>query len=504
LKKQLALNTASNVFTLFLKLGITFVMTPVLVKSMGNYDYGLWEMVAAIVGYMGILDLGIRPAVSRFAARHIALDDKPALTRLYATSWYFLLAVGIFVALNIASWGLLFPGTIAQPDEPQSRYTIWLLIIAAQLLITFPSYTAESYMEAYQEFYLKNNITIVNSIIGSAVILYWITPSNALLLLAAVNSIGVSIKYIFLVWYVQYKRKFLSFKWSYFSLVQLKELLRFSIKTVVQGIAGRIENASNTVLIGIAMGPAFVPLYSIPANLINYIRMISMNLTLVFMPYFSSLNANGEHKKTQKVYLFASKITIGIILILSVGVLILGEDFLRIWIGNDIANSSRDIIWLLVLSSVLPMLNPFSNRYLTAIDKHGFIAKWSVVVSLANLALSIALVGPLGIKGIVIGSLIPSLIFQPILLAYCCKYLDISVMTYFRYVIIPYAIPASLMAITTILLVHMWGLDAYFLLLSIAAIGTLVFILSACLFSLNRDERGQILDLIKRNKKSLD
>src|SRR5690606_24390875 len=179
--RRLALNTASNVITLFIKLAITFVMTPIFVTNLGRYDYGIWEMVGAIVGYMGILDLGIRPAISRFASRHIAQKDQAELRALYATAWFYLFVVGFLIAAFLVCWGWFFPEILAEDTTDTQRYTLLMLIIGAQILFVFPSYTVESFMEAYQEYYLKNLLTVINSVVGCIVIYLYIAPENALI-----------------------------------------------------------------------------------------------------------------------------------------------------------------------------------------------------------------------------------------------------------------------------------------------------------------------------------
>ncbi len=418
MKKRLALNTASNVGTLFLKLSITFVMTPILVSNLGRYDYGLWEMVMAIVGYMGILSMGIRPTVSRFAAQYQAQNDERALSEVYATAWYYLMVVGLFIGVALIGWGLLFPEILAEEATDTQKYTLFLLILAAQLILVFPAYTAESFMEAYQEYYLKNNITIINSILGAVAIYNLITPENALVLLMGINAIGVSIKYLFYVYYIQRKGTFLRPYPNRFSWKRLKQLFTFSIKTVVQGISTKIENATDSLVIGFILGPAMVPLYSIPANLVNYIRMITYNLTHVFMPYFSSLNATNERDKTRRVYLFGSKLTVGIVAVMVIGVSVLGQKFLELWIGGDIAEGAGPIILLLVAFTALPLLNPYSGRYLTAVDRHGVFAKWGPLVAVCNLVLSLLLIKPFGIFGVALGSLLPGLVYQPFILWY--------------------------------------------------------------------------------------
>jgi O-antigen/teichoic acid export membrane protein len=501
MKKRLALNTASNMATLFIKLAITFVMTPILIKNLGHYDYGIWEMVGAIIGYMGMLDLGVRPAISRFAARFIALKDQESLSLLYATSWFFLMAVGFFIFFILSIWGIYFSGSIAEDGSESTRYTLLLIILAIQLLISFPAYTAESFMESYQEYYLKNNITIINSFIGFGVIYYYIEPENALVLLALVNTIGTCIKYIFLVWYVQYRRPFLKIKAAYFRLENLKTLLSFSVKTLIQGVSTRIENATDSLVIGFALGPAMVPIYSIPANLLNHIRGISITLTHVFMPYLSGLSALNDQKKIQEVYFSSSKIMVSLSLIMLIGAIMMGERFLQLWVGEQIASSAGDLILIIAAFTVLPLLNPLSNRYLTAIDKHVFLAKWQPVVALANLILSLILVYPMGIFGVALGSLIPSLFFQPILLYVCCSHLNVSIGKYISHVFFPWIIPSLGMILLIFYLQNYFIINSFGLFFLVALSGTVAFFVLALFFSFNLNERLQLISLIKKNYK---
>jgi len=499
-KRRLALNTASNVGTLFLKLGITFIMTPILVSNLGRYDYGLWEMIMAIVGYMGILDMGIRPTVSRYAAMAIARKDERELGQVYATAWFYLVAVGACLAVSLALWGVLFPASLAEnPQSDAQKYSLLLLILAAQLLLVFPAYTAESFLEAYQEYYLKNNITIVNSIVGSILIYHFISPENALLLLAGVNAAGISSKYLFYVIYMQNKRAFLRPYFGRFSWGKLRELFRFSLKTLVQGLSTRIENSTDSLVIGFILGPASVPLYSIPANLVNYIRSITYNLTHVFMPYFSSLAARAEAQKTREVYFIGSKLTVCSVLIMAIGVVGLGHSFLTLWIGGDIAEGAAPILWILVAFTCLPLLNPYSSRYLTAINRHGIFAKWGPVVAVVNLGLSLMLIHPLGIYGVALGSLLPAIFYQPYILKICCNELNVPVSSYLVKVLIPCSIPASAMLGVMLVLIAEFTVDSYIKLLAIAVTTALVFIAVASVLTLSRSERKEVLSLFGRS-----
>src|SRR5690606_20271139 len=128
---------------MLVKIAITLIMTPLFVRNLGNYDYGLWEMLSAIIGYMGLLDLGIKPAISRYAAKYKAENDQDSLLVIYISSMVFMAFVGLLLCTFFICWGLFFPELIAQDSTDVQRYTLLLLVTGAQLAIMFPGYVAE-------------------------------------------------------------------------------------------------------------------------------------------------------------------------------------------------------------------------------------------------------------------------------------------------------------------------------------------------------------------------
>src|SRR5690554_197791 len=131
---------------MFVKLAITFIMTPVFVHNLGKYDYGLWVMIGAVIGYMGILDLGLRPAISRYAAKHLAEQDEVALQSVYVSAFAFMTIVGVLLFLFFFLWGIWFSGSLSPAGNSSQKYTLFLIIIGAYLFISFPGYVAESYL----------------------------------------------------------------------------------------------------------------------------------------------------------------------------------------------------------------------------------------------------------------------------------------------------------------------------------------------------------------------
>ena len=57
---------------------VSFLLSPFIVHRLGNSAYGTWVLLGSFVGYLGLLDLGVRGAVTRFVANQYAAGDHAA------------------------------------------------------------------------------------------------------------------------------------------------------------------------------------------------------------------------------------------------------------------------------------------------------------------------------------------------------------------------------------------------------------------------------------------
>ena len=488
--RSLFINTGSNLFVVAVKLVITFIMTPLLVHNLGNYDYGVWEIMVAILGYMGLLDMGLKPAISRFAAQYNASNDTKKLQELYSTSFVFLAIVGLVLCVFFIVWGMYWPDSISENNEKQFRYVFLLFVLGAQLLVVFPGYVAESFLEGFQKYYLKNNITIVNSIVGSSIVYFIIEPSNALILLVGMNAIGIVLKYLIYM-YLLSLEKFGGLKPSIKTSTwhSFKETIDFGAKSLIQGIASRIEVGTDTVVIGYFMGPAVVLFYSIPAGLISYVRNIGWTITHAFMPLFSEMHATEKSEEIRDLYLNASKYVVALLLPTCVGITLVGSDFIGVWVGEEYLKDADTIILLLVLYMALPFLNPFSTRYLTAIGEHGLLAKLHPISASVNLIASIILVQYWGIVGVAIGSVIPIFFLVPMVLKACCGFLGITVSRYLMVSVVPSIIPTIAMWCAVYLYRQNYLLNSYVAIITAALAGAIVYCFIYYLVSMKLNER---------------
>lgn len=65
-KDVLTRNVLANCTVLVAEVLVAFFLTPFIVGRLGLLTYGVWSLLNSLVGYMGLIDLGIRGSVGRF------------------------------------------------------------------------------------------------------------------------------------------------------------------------------------------------------------------------------------------------------------------------------------------------------------------------------------------------------------------------------------------------------------------------------------------------------
>src|SRR5712692_3971909 len=78
-KPGIVRNVFSNWGSYVIAMAINFFLSPYLVHHLGNTGYGVWTLILSLTGYLGLLDLGVRGAVTRYLAKfHTEADHEKA------------------------------------------------------------------------------------------------------------------------------------------------------------------------------------------------------------------------------------------------------------------------------------------------------------------------------------------------------------------------------------------------------------------------------------------
>ena len=65
-------NVLANWASLVVGTVVSLFLSPYIVHTLGDTAYGVWVLVGSLVGYLGLLDLGTRGAVTKYVATYHA------------------------------------------------------------------------------------------------------------------------------------------------------------------------------------------------------------------------------------------------------------------------------------------------------------------------------------------------------------------------------------------------------------------------------------------------
>lgn len=497
--RRLLINTGTNYAVLAMRIGVTFILTPLYVKYLGVYNFGIWELVVATLGYTGLLDLGLGFSISRFIAKHKAEGDHHALLVVFNTVTAFLSSIGVVLALVTLGMAIWHPGMLAARSGPGQSYALFLAIIAVQVFITFPGIAAVSCLEGYQKYYVKNLLTFIDAVLVLTVTLSFISRVNALILLASMSTFSLVWKYVAYLVLLGKDREFpLYFGRKYISGAKLRSLLGFGVKAFIQGVSNQIQSRSGIFIIGIFLGAASVPLFTVPSNLASYLGNITETGSMAFMPHFSALDAQGRRDEILPLYLFASKFLLAVIVLMSVGLLLLGPDFIALWVGFRFRAAATELLPYLVVAAIIAYLNPFGPRYLIALGRHGIYAKVAPIALALNILVAVSLVRRAGMIGIVAGSIVAMLLVSITALRVCCRLLRISIATYLGRTLLPLILPGLLMSAAVLTIRRFVPIQSIPEVFAIAVGGTVIYSVAFLVLGLSSSERAELFHLFAR------
>ncbi|MEJ5359832.1 MAG: oligosaccharide flippase family protein [Desulfobacterales bacterium] len=491
MSKRLILNSASAAVLYAVNIVIAFIMSPVVVRALGNRDYGIWEMLLSFCGYMGILELGLGPAVIRYVAREMALQNQDSLNRVFNSAFWCLLLVGLLSLIGMCLVALI-PETLLnlQPGEIESL-SMLCVMAGFNLLVQFIGTLFVAFLMGRQEHFLVNMfrafVYSAQAVLVFLALTRW--EGSKLIWVAGITLAGNIFQYGVLCGLVFRREGSLSLSRSGFSYSTMKELYLFGLKSALLMVSDRIQRQSLPVIIGHTIGASSVVFFALPKRLVDYARDFVVSLGFPLMPYFSGVDALRQEGERMKEWVPVSRAVSFLTLPAAATVMALGEPFLNIWLGAEYGENGRWVVMALGASFLLTGMFSNSTRVLIAADKHGRPAKKALCISIAAVSSAIPITRWYGVTGSAVVLLAADLTACWVFWAAASKHIRITLPEHIdatvRPLLIPFLLLAGWLAAARILFVF----SAYWGLATTAIIGFSLYLIAAWKFSLKKVEK---------------
>jgi O-antigen/teichoic acid export membrane protein len=398
--------------------GVSFFLSPFVVHHLGDTGYGVWNLLAALVGYLGLLDFGVRGAVTRYVAHHHAADDAESCSSIVSAGLALYGLLGSLAILTAAVIAYLSPFLFNIPEAYVDDTRIVLVVGGVTMAVTLLGAVFGGVIAGLQRFDVTSGIEIAVTAIRTTAIVIALSEGYGLVSLAVIH-LAASFLNGLAGWVIARRLyRDLHIRLRIPLWMHTRTILSFSVLLSAIHIFGVLIYYADVVVISVFLPVSLVTFYAIAGNLCDYARQVASSLSTLMTPRVSALASTGSKGMGQEIVSVARVATLITAPIAAIFV-IRGESFINLWMGPEYGPASGEVLRILAFITLLSGARSVAVASIIGVNKHRALIPALGAEAACNLALSILLVQPFGLAGVAMGGLIPSLAVSLGYLPYC-------------------------------------------------------------------------------------
>lgn len=448
-RNSLLVSIFSNWATMIVAVLVGFFLTSYIIKHLGPTGFGIWTLIHTIVGYYGILDLGVESAVTRYVARYSGQKDYKALNQSINTA--------LVLFLIFAAVVTLLSFVIAEPlaqffnakDDYIEEFKLVVIILGLSIAVSFPGNLLSAVMKAHERFFEANVVDIVVILSRAVFVILFLMWDWGLEGVAYANLIAAALTLVLNLWFCLRLFPHVKFNILGGTMDMLRALMKFGVGAATQELASILRFNLDAFVIGRWISLTAVGVYSVAGLLMTYyLQFVSTATIQVFTARFSNLDGAGEQQQLRQLFFKSLSIAAFMSFAIASTLLILADQFVVLWANPEFLGV-LPALWLLTIAYAITLAQSTGVAMMYALHKHQLFAVISLLEGVANLTLSIYLAPHYGILGVAWGTAIPMLIIKIFIQPwYIGKILHISVLDYLWQLLPPLLLAMSLVTLS--------------------------------------------------------
>jgi O-antigen/teichoic acid export membrane protein len=483
-----ARNVSTRYLAIFVDGVLGLALLPFNVAHLGPSAYGLWALTASITWFFNVLDLGYGGALVKFIAQYRAWRDRTALNEILSTIGLVFTAIGglCLIVTAVLAWQVDALFNIDSGQVETARYV--LLITGVYLSVRFAFAIFGSVVYGFQRYYLNNAVSIAISLSVAAVNVGVLSAGHGLVALVASTTAIRLLSLGLFTWNAYRVYPGLSVRPSLFRRARLQEVTGFSIYMLVLDWSAKLNYSSDALVIGAMLDTTAVAMWTIGQRLAQFTQHLTNQLNDALFPNVVDSDAVQRQDRLQAILVQGTKLSLALAAPLCLGLIFLADPLIASWVGPQFSASILPA--QILLTVVLVRVSTASaNLILRGAGQHRLLAVTNATAAVVNVGLSIALVRPLGLVGVALGTIVPITVSTAfVLFPAACRRVNLPISRPLMRAIWPALWPAIVMVVllrlgATVRPDGLRGLALHF------AFGGLVYMGLFLTFALDADER---------------
>lgn len=376
----------------FVQIFVNLVYVPILLNSIGDTEYGLYQLLASIIAYLSVMETSLSAGVMRFYCKYKSLGQKEEMENTLGTSrlifWCITAAIAAVTAVLYVIFEPVF-GTSLGAGEIQEGKLI-LILLMVNVIININNYNYVAVINANEHFAFLKILGIATQLIQPLTVVLVIRRAPYAL---TVVIIQVSVNLLVALtrqWYAKVKLH-AAVRLHRLDKKLMREMLVFSAGIVLAAVADQIFWKTNQIILGQMYGTALVAVYSIGAQVYLSYMPLGMAVSSVFMPRVSKIyEVDHDMHAISELFIRVGRITLFVLALVLSGFFLYGREFVAWWAGEGMTDAYY-IALIVMLPFTIDLMQNLGLTILQVVDKYSFRAKIYFLVAAINIVFTVIL-----------------------------------------------------------------------------------------------------------------
>ena len=388
-----------------IKILTTLIYTPVMLRLLGQSEYGLYQLVSSTVAYLSLLSLGFGSAYVRYHSRYQAQNDETGIARL---NGMFMIVFCVISVLCLICGGVMtanaqwiFGDGLTAGEQTKAKLLMAILVIS--MAITFPNSVFNCYVTAHERFAFQKLLIVVQGLLNPFLTLPLLLLGYGSVAVVAVSAVLTAVVFVTNGFFCLKKLKMrFCFKELQFSL--LKEMWVFTFFIFLNQIIDQVNWAVDKFLLGRMVGTAAVAVYGIGGQINSLYLQMSTAVSNVFVPKVNRIVARSDDNRALTgLMIRVGRVQYLILALIVTGFFFFGQPFIHLWAGGGYEDAYYVALWLIGPVTV-PLVQNLGVEIQRAKNKHRGRSVVYAGLALVNVVLSVFLIRRWGIVGAAVGT----------------------------------------------------------------------------------------------------
>lgn len=383
---------------------VSLAYMPFMLRLLGQSEWGLYSLVASIVGYLPVLSLGLGSAYMRYHTR-AAAGHRDEVARLNGLFLAVFAAIGVVAAIVgtvlAANIGTVLGHELTSTETETARVLMGVMTFTVAL--SFPASVFSSFVTANERFIFQRSVSVIRMVVTPAATLLVLLAGHKSIGMALVAAgVAVAVTVADVAYGVRRLGMRVSFKRLDFAL--LGEIAIFSSFIFINMITDQVNWNVDKFILGHVGGTVLVAVYALAAQLNAYYISLSTAVSSVFIPRVNRLAvAAGDDRELTRLFTRVGRVQFMILALVCTGLVIFGRQFINLWAGPDYVGA-YPVLLLLAIPVTIPLVQNLGIEIQRAKNLHKFRSWLYLGIAVVNVGVSIPLAQRYGAVGAAMGT----------------------------------------------------------------------------------------------------